>query len=278
MRLARYFAGMLAIACLATGPAAADDKRLVVAADGRLEASGLLKFILPRFSLKTGIRIRLKTAGSGNLAEAAQGSDVLLGPVSVAESLRQDGRGHDLRPAFHVEGGTQDETYAGLVVDGGENSEHAAAFLDWLTSAIGQNTIASYAPADHPGYVPGAVTAEKAATALPEGDADAGEKLAYLHCGRCHVISERNRFGGIGSTPSFPALRAIPDWKDKFTSFWAENPHLSFTRIIGVSPPFDPDRPPHIAPVVLTLEEMEAIVAFAARTEPKDLGAPINAR
>lgn len=278
MRLVANLASMLVVFCMTAGPALAQGKSLILAADERLEASGLLKYLLPRFALKKGIRVQISTGDSASLAGMAQESDALLGLVAVAESVQQDGLGQDLRPAFHVEGSAEDETYAVLVLEGGENADHAAAFVDWLTSEIGQNTIASYAPADHPGYVPGAVEIEKAATVLPEGDVDAGEKLAHFHCGRCHVISDKNRFGGIGSTPSFPALRAIPDWQEKFTSFFAENPHLSFTRIIDVSPPFDPDRPPHIAPVELTLEEMEAIIAFAAKIKPKDLGAAIDLR
>ena len=87
-----------------------------------------------------------------------------------------------------------------------------------------------------------------------------------------------NRFGGIGSTPSFPALRAIPGWRDKFEAFWTLNPHPSFTQVVDITPPFDPDRPPHIAPVVITQEDLEAIVAYAASIEPKDLGAAVESR
>lgn len=278
MRLVHYLASVLVSACIVAGPALAQGKSLILAADESLQASGLLKHIVPRFSLKKGIRVQVITAVSGDLAEAAQGSDVLLGPFGVAESLRQGGRGQGLRPAFLVDDAAADETYAALLLEGGENPEHAAAFVDWLMSEIGQRAVVSYSPSDHPGYVPAAVKVEKTAAALPEGDVDEGEKLAHFHCGRCHVISAENRFGGIGSTPSFPALRAIPDWEEKFTSFWVENPHRSFTRIIDISPPFDPNRPPHIVPVVLTLEEMEAIIAFAAKVEPKDLGAAINLR
>ena len=84
--------------------------------------------------------------------------------------------------------------------------------------------------------------------------------------------------GGIGSTPSFAALRSLAGWEDKFLAFWSENPHPSFTQVEGLTEPFDPDHPPHIAPVEITLDELEAIYAFAATIEPKDLGAPINER
>ena len=42
-----------------------------------------------------------------------------------------------------------------------------------------------------------------------------GEKLTLFHCGRCHVINEKNKYGGIGSTPSFGALRTMEDWEDR---------------------------------------------------------------
>lgn len=103
-----------------------------------------------------------------------------------------------------------------------------------------------------------------------------GETLALLHCGRCHVVSDRNKYGGIGSTPSFGALRTIPNWREKFAAFWVYNPHPSFTQVEGVTEPFPAERPPHIAPVELTLEETEAIALFAASIEPKDLGAPLT--
>lgn len=278
MRLVFYMTSVLFAACIAAGPALAEGKSMVLAADERLEASGLLKYIVPRFSLKKGIRVQVRTAVSDDLAEAVQGGDALLGPIAVAESLRQGGRGQGLRPAFHADGDAEDETYAVLLLEDAENPENAAAFLDWLTSEIGQRTIVSYSPPGQPGYLSGALKVEQEVVDVPEGDLNEGEKLAHLHCGRCHVISDRDRFGGIGSTPSFPALRAVPSWKDKFISFWASNPHPSFTRIIDISPPFDPDRPPHIAPVVLTQKEMEAIVAYAASIKPKDLGAGVQSR
>ncbi|MFQ5567351.1 MAG: c-type cytochrome, partial [Paracoccaceae bacterium] len=34
-----------------------------------------------------------------------------------------------------------------------------------------------------------------------------GEKLTMINCGRCHKVSEKDRMGGIGSTPSFAVMR-----------------------------------------------------------------------
>ncbi len=99
-----------------------------------------------------------------------------------------------------------------------------------------------------------------------------GEKLTLFNCGRCHVISDRNKYGGIGSTPSFAALRTLEDWEERFKVFWTENPHPAFTQIDGVTEPFPIDRPSPIHPLTLTLEEIDAIVAYARTIAPKNLG------
>ena len=39
--------------------------------------------------------------------------------------------------------------------------------------------------------------------------------------------------------------------------------------------PFHPERPPPIAPVEMTLDEVEALLAFVHTIKPKDLGAPL---
>ncbi|MEO0760718.1 MAG: hypothetical protein AAFZ09_02745 [Pseudomonadota bacterium] len=113
------------------------------------------------------------------------------------------------------------------------------------------------------------------ATAPRAEEMSAGEKLATFACGRCHVVSERNRMGGIGSTPSFAAMRTIEDWERRFRTFYALRPHGAFTQVEGVTPPFDPLRPPAIHPVEVTEADIEAIVDFARSIPPKDLGAPL---
>ena len=39
--------------------------------------------------------------------------------------------------------------------------------------------------------------------AWADGDVTKGRELAETHCARCHVVGNFNKFGGIGSTPSF---------------------------------------------------------------------------
>jgi len=103
-----------------------------------------------------------------------------------------------------------------------------------------------------------------------------GEKLTLFHCGRCHVVNQRNRYGGIGSTPSFAALRTLADWEARFKTFWTLAPHPAFTQVAGMTEPFPADRPPPIHPVELTLEQVDRIIGFARTIAPKDLGAPIR--
>jgi hypothetical protein len=99
-----------------------------------------------------------------------------------------------------------------------------------------------------------------------------GEKLAIFNCGRCHVVSEKNRMGGIDSTPSFAALRTISDWERRMKVFWTLRPHPAFTQIEGVTEPFPPDRPAYVHPISLTLEELEIIFNYTRTIEPADLG------
>ena len=118
----------------------------------------------------------------------------------------------------------------------------------------------------------------QAAEAAAGGLVAEGERLALRHCGRCHVVNETNRFGGIGSTPSFAALRALPQADDRFAAFWTFNPHPAFMQVEGQTAPFDAAHPPSAAPVILTQHEAEAIAAYAATVPPLDLGAPVRPR
>jgi len=105
-----------------------------------------------------------------------------------------------------------------------------------------------------------------------------GERLSLIHCGRCHVIGEANKYGGIGMTPSFPALRAYPDWKTRFEAFYTQPPHKALTQIEGVTEAFHESLPPSAHPVFLTEAEVAAILKFVETLAPKDIwaGAPRN--
>ncbi|HUF85821.1 MAG TPA: hypothetical protein VMM59_00430 [Thermohalobaculum sp.] len=117
-----------------------------------------------------------------------------------------------------------------------------------------------------------------AAPAGGAGDFAPGEKLTLTNCGRCHVVNEKNRRGGIESTPSFAIIRSWPDWEDKMRAFWALRPHIVFTQIARVTPPFPHNRPSPIHPIRLTLDEVERIVEYARTIEPADLGDKVQIR
>ncbi len=268
----RFLAGLACLMAMA-GAAAGQGKSFVLVADQELADTGLLKFVVPRFALKHGIRPEIV---AGDPAELAGTADIVITERDLARTLGE-ALGQTARAVFYTEREPA-KAYAMLALPDSANAEHAARFADWLRGEIGQKTVASFAADGQPAFLPGALKIAVETVAEPTGDANVGEKLALYHCGRCHVVNEKNRMGGIGSTPSFAALRALPGWQDKFLAFWSENPHPSFTQVAGLTEPFDPDHPPHIAPVEITQEDVEAIFAYAATIPPKDLGAPISNR
>lgn len=238
---------ILGLALVWAGLAAADERAFRLRVAPEVEASGLMAYLLPRFSLKTGRRV--EPAGSAPDAE-------------IVESVETGG------PALMERGG---RLYAlKLVTD----APAARVFADWVRSDPGQAAIAAFVPAEGPPFRPAPEAAAPAPPAL-DGDAALGERLALAHCARCHRVTADRAGIGIGSTPSFRALRALGDWEERITSFYVRNPHPAFLRIDGLSPAFDPGRPPPIAPVLMTLADVAAMAAYLAGLEPADLGAPV---
>ena len=90
------------------------------------------------------------------------------------------------------------------------------------------------------------------------------------------MIGQINRLDGIGSTPSFAVLRALGDWDARFQSFYTLRPHPAFTQVEDVTEPFDPQRPPPIAPLEMTLDDLNEILAYVEAIEAADLGAPLQ--
>lgn len=224
----------------------AEEKRFTLQAESVLVESGALKFILPRFSLKTGVRITLvETEAAATLSSGADGIPVFKDSSTGA-------------------------VYRLQLAD--ENDAFALRFRDWISSEIGLRAVQSFKVGGVQRFAAVEATEEVGVVSAPTGDAALGEKLALRMCGRCHVISKKNRFAGIGSTPSFGAMKNFKDWRERFEAFWTLNPHPAFTQIEGVTPPFDKARPSPIAPLELTLDQVEAILAFVAALPRKDLG------
>jgi len=215
-----------------------------------LEDSGFLKYLLPRFSLKTGTRIEL------------------VGPDSTAEA-----RISDSSPGMPVFEGLG-KIWALEIID--PSAPGAARFKDWLTGEVGRRTINSFPAGEGLSFVSVAAQPQDQGTETIAGDTAKGERLAILHCGRCHRINPDTRMLGIGSSPSFAVMRSFSDWKARFEGFFALNPHPSFTIIEDVTEAFDETRPPSIVPVTMSLSDLDAIMAFVSRIPPADLGAPLQ--
>lgn len=230
--------------CLA--PLAGATQDLGLAAPRPVVESGLLKHILPRFSLKTGIRAIAQPDGAMTLAAQAPGTPVFQGADAV----------------WH------------LRIDDQDNRQ--VRFRDWLTGEIGRRTIDSFQP-DGTQPFTASIKVEAAIAPLSfDGDAEQGARASLEHCGRCHVIGPQNAMSGIGSTPSFAALKSLSDWDSRFQAFYVLRPHAAFTVIDGVTADFDPARPSPIAPIVMTLDDLDDMLAYVASMDAADLGAPIQ--
>lgn len=112
-----------------------------------------------------------------------------------------------------------------------------------------------------------ALAATLCVSAAEAADRETGRKIAEQHCSRCHVIGEFNKFGGIGSTPSFNAIKYLDDWRERFQTFFVRNPHPAFVRIEGVEPPTKLE--PYAAPVPLPPEAVDDILAFVETLEKR---------
>lgn len=244
----RWIALALGMVCATASTAQDADKTFRLSIPDSLTETGLPQYLLPRFSLKTGTRIT--RVGAGDAADAGFGDTGRAAFASVDQIWK---------------------------LDVGDDPD-AQAFSDWLFSAVGRSTVDGFTV---DGETPFSSTVKEEAVVAVltfDGDADKGADLSLALCGRCHVVSEANRMKAIGSTPSFAVLRALPDWDDRFQAFYALNPHPAFTQIADVTPPFDISRPSPIAPVEMTLDDLEHILAFVADETPADLGAPIESR
>ena len=234
---------------LAPVPAPAQARTVRLAAPAALVDSGVLRYALPRFSLKTQVKVQVVAPGDA--------ADIALGDDGVAVFDGPD-------QSWHV---------AVLSSD----NDGAARLADWFASDVGLATITGYAPDGAALFGPPEVV--EAAPEEIEIDTElarAGLVASRVHCVRCHVISEDTRMTSIDSTPSFFLLRAFDDWEYRFQVFYILNPHPAFTQVEGVTEPFPISRPSPIVPVEMTVDEVEAIVAYVAGLEPADLGAPLQ--
>jgi mono/diheme cytochrome c family protein len=251
------FVAAFGVMCLAAAQAYADDAIMRVRMTDEMLAAGFDKHILPRFKFKH--RIVLTAVDASDDCEIAL---VVDGSDGAQVFATADGRAVRLV----------------TVSDASGVAETAGTFRQWLTSTPGKSAVTGFAPDGVAMFTTETVAAVAKTTASVDGDVALGSDLAIRHCGRCHVVDDRNRMGGIGSTPSFAALRGRSNWSDLFLKYWTENPHPSFTHIAGLTEPFTSNRPTHVQPVELTIDDVEAITAFVGTLDALDLGAPIQSQ
>jgi len=245
-----YKRALIILACLlAPVVAMPQEVGFGLSAPAALRESGFLRFLLPRFSLKTGIRIGLENNNPEVIISVEEG-------VPLMEGMGQ---------VFYLQ----------IVAAGTPSAQKAQRFADWLDSDIGRRTVAQFKSDDVQVFTPIETLQAAVVATVFDGNALRGEGFSFANCGRCHVVGERNRMKGIGSTPSFSVLRSLPDWEARFSTFYARIPHPAIVQLEGVSKPFDPAFPPANQPLLLTLDELEDILTFVSGIAPADLGAPL---
>ena len=93
-------------------------------------------------------------------------------------------------------------------------------------------------------------------------DVERGREMAATHCTRCHVVGDINPYGGIESTPSFIGMKRLADWERRYAEFYILPPHPALVRIEEVSAERDEERPAFVTEIILTLDDVESILAF----------------
>jgi mono/diheme cytochrome c family protein len=232
------------ISAMLASPAIGQEKAFTLKAPDALIETGFLKHLLPRFSLKTGVRIRLSDTQS-DAAFGATGTPVFAQGDVIWHFAKTDG-------------------------------VHTDAFQDWLLSDVGKRTIEAFSP-DGTALFSADISVQVVAAA-PEvtGDIALGETVSLKQCGRCHVVNESNKMNAIGSTPSFALMRTFPDWQERFETFFLLRPHPAFTQVADITEPFADNLPSPIAPIEVTWEQIEAITAYVGSIAPANLGQPIQ--
>src|SRR5690349_14440661 len=96
----RLFLALSALAVLATAPAIAEDKFIVVSSTTSTQASSLFGYILPIFKEKTGIEVRVVAQGTGQALDTGRRGDadvVFVHDKAAEEKFMAEGAGIDRR-------------------------------------------------------------------------------------------------------------------------------------------------------------------------------------
>ena len=213
---------------------------------------GLVDYLIPRFTLKTRVRFD-RVIDNGDLSFTVNPHE---GAVSI----------------FKLVGGRTGYLTATAAALEDPSYER---FRDWLLSPPGRATIADYREDDRTIAEPVDVKAKAAISVVIVGDLDAGKILSVSHCRRCHKVDRADKYSGMDSSPSFHAMRSFDDWFVRFSIFYTVSPHKALIQVAGSGIDQNPDLIP-IAPIKLTFNDINDIVAFVHSLEPLDLGKPVQ--
>lgn len=214
--------------------------------------SGLVDYVLPRFSLKTQVRFdRIEVDGDLQLTTRQTDAGI---PICTLN----DGTVVSLSAARWVQ---SDPSYL--------------AFRDWLRGESGRASISDYRENGQIVATPIALDAPKPPPVVIIGDPVRGERLSLVHCSRCHKVDRAAKYSGLDSSSSFHAMRGFEDWLVRFASFFTVSPHKALISVKGSGITQDRALIP-MAPIDLSIEDVNDIVAFVHGLEPLDLGRPIQ--
>ena len=97
-----------------------------------------------------------------------------------------------------------------------------------------------------------------------------GREIVRQNCTRCHLVPNMNPYGGIGSTPSFSALKWLSDWEHRFEVFYTLLPHPALVKIQGLSEERSASLPVFVAEIELQIDDVDAILSFVRTVETPD--------
>ena len=82
--------------------------------------------------------------------------------------------------------------------------------------------------------------------------------------------------GDVGVVHSLKQHYGLLDWEERFRAFWTVSPHLNVISIKEVYDAGSKLSPVVIAPIELSLDDIDDILSYVSKIKPKDLGKPIN--
>ena len=101
-------------------------------------------------------------------------------------------------------------------------------------------------------------------------NAQKGLEIAQEHCSRCHIVSEKNRYSSIETTPSFFGLRKMSDWQERFSKFFVGPPHPALVNIIDVTEERSKMLPAFVQEIDLTLEQIDYLISYVKDLKKKN--------